>query len=264
VPQASASNGSTETCRRCPERRNSLRIRRIGCARARSSLRYAAKISSGCSGSVRASAGSSSRVASSAHCRSSRKIAVGCCAAIVASARRIASKSAAGSPLGAAGPSSGNSSARWSTSGPSIRGPPAVERRCARSTSTSGSKAEAPPGVAKPSSTERSDPASARRARVVLPTPASPASKISEPRPSSASAIGKASCAHSPSRPMNSSSAIECQPAACARSTAATERSTSSELVDQFDTEIRTAARPFHLVPLIQHVPSCCRRSSTR
>ena len=67
---------------------------------------------------------------------------------------------------------------------------------------------------------------------------------------------GKASCAHSRSRPMNSSvSHGGSARGVRTQHSAATERSTSSALVDQFDTEIRTAARPFHFVPLIQQVP---------
>ena len=37
----------------------------------------------------------------------------------------------------------------------------------------------------------------------------------------------------------------------------AADLSTSSVEVDQFDTEMRIAAMPRHVVPDIQHVPSC-------
>jgi len=40
------------------------------------------------------------------------------------------------------------------------------------------------------------------------------------------------------------------------RRIASTERSTSSAVVDQFDTEIRIAAMPCQVVPAIQQVPS--------
>jgi hypothetical protein len=126
VAVASAPSGSTVTCRRWPARRSSLRIRRIGCPLGSSSLRNAPRISSGCSSIERASAGNSSRVASSAHCRSSRNSAAGCRAAIAANARRMASNNVARSPWGAAAPSSGSSSARCAASGPWTSRPPSA------------------------------------------------------------------------------------------------------------------------------------------
>jgi hypothetical protein len=203
---ATAPSGSTVTCRRWPARRSSLRVRRIEWPLGSSSLRNAPRISSGWVSTDRASAPSSSRVASSAHCRSSRNRAAGCRAAIAARARRTASNRVARSPSGAAGPSSGRSSARWAASGPSSSRPPPAERRCDRSTSTMGPNAAAPPWTPKPSSTSRPEPARTRRARVVLPTPASPASRTSDPRPARASAAHDRNSAHSRSRPMSWSS----------------------------------------------------------
>src|SRR5215207_1842340 len=118
----------------------------------------------------------------------------------------MASNRVARSPSAAGGPSSGSSRARWAASGPSTSGPFPSERRWARSTSTTGPNAEAPPWAPTPSSTWRPEPASTRRARLVLPTPASPASRTSDPRPASASAAHACSRACSRSRPMSWSS----------------------------------------------------------
>ena len=42
---------------------------------------------------------------------------------------------------------------------------------------------------------------------------------------------------------------------------AAADFSTSSAVVDQFETEMRIACSPFHSVPLSQQMPSSCTRS---
>ena len=58
-------------------------------------------------------------------------------------------------------------------------------------------------------------------------------------------------------------SAIASQLPICERASAkaASVRSTSSSLVCQFDTEIRIAARPSHVVPLIHASPLACTRA---
>src|SRR6185312_9890038 len=48
------------------------------------------------------------------------------------------------------------------------------------------------------------------------------------------------------------------------RRIASTERSASASVVLQFDTEIRIAARPCHVVPPSQHVPSSWTAETTR
>ena len=144
-----------------------------------------------------------------------------------------------------------------------------------------------------------------RWAKVVLPTPASPASKITDPWPAAAPPPG-AELRMLSSLPINSSpinagpinpgpinpgpinpgpinpgpinpgpinpGPINSAPnssgptphSAAQRRIAATDRSTSASSVDQLETEIRMAAWPRHVVPLIQHVPSRCTRSVTR
>ena len=147
--------------------------------------------------SDRASAGSRSSVASSAHCRSSRNTASGArVAAARASTERIAANSVARSTgaaarraRAAAGPGSARAAARRRVAGArAAHGPQHLDDRPVRRGALLHAEAV---------KRSRPEPASTVRASVVLPTPASPASRTIAPSPARARAASASRAARS-------------------------------------------------------------------
>ena len=199
--------GSSTSSRSSRSRRRWLRSRRSGWRRSISSDRYAPTTSTGRSRSGAAMVARSSSVASSDHCRSSRRTTAGPARPIVARAQRIASKSVARSLASTASPSSGSSRARWPRSGPHRASPSGVSCRYRRSAATIGAYGGAD-GMAAPRS--RATPAARETSSTsrVLPTPASPVTRTSAPRPPAASATASASHGRVPRRPISGAGSI--------------------------------------------------------
>ena len=95
--------------------------------------------------------------------------------------------------------------ARCPAKGPSTSGISPAARRYDRSPSTIGPKGDVPPWTAMPSKICTSERIKVFLANVVLPTPASPASRTSDPCPAMASVTHASSWARSGSRPISSS-----------------------------------------------------------